>query len=138
MTSVKRNNPAYLEIPIDGTYGATAYNSLRFGVFLRPIPPRASIKMSDIEKMDGKDYSANASTTQVHDSDNDGHGYDAVFGEYREGAVDYKSTGWYVIEVRTRLNSGSKHVSSCSRLSSPWVYWPCRRCSLQQEVYLGP
>ncbi len=48
--------------------------------------------MSDIEKSDNmKDYSS----TQIQDGDQaDGHGYDAVFGEYREGAVDYKSTGW--------------------------------------------
>lgn len=53
--------------------------------------------MSDIEKMDSsKQYPANASTSQVNDGEQDEHKYDAVFGEYHEGAVDYKSTGWYV------------------------------------------
>lgn len=51
--------------------------------------------MSDIEKMDApKDYSANASTAPVDVKDINSHDYDAVFGEYKEGNVDYKSAGW--------------------------------------------
>jgi hypothetical protein len=52
--------------------------------------------MSDIEKnlKSGVDASSRVAPMSDHSSKVDDPEYDAVFGERKEGQVDYKSVGW--------------------------------------------
>lgn len=56
-----------------------------------------TFNMTDVEKLGSTvKTTADSSTTAVPDGvkDINSHSYDAVFGEYKEGNVDYKSAGW--------------------------------------------
>jgi hypothetical protein len=65
--------------------------------------------MSSLEKMDSKEQSVTYVTERRSSSEVQPDDYDAVFGERKEGQVDYKSVGWIqatIIMLKTIIALG--------------------------------